>query len=219
MEGFFIIFLIVGAIGITILVFYFEAKRRKEMMSLAEELGLTYMQSTYGKDGTYGDISLFTIGDSRRANHIISGNKENCYVDIFYYKYITGSGKNRTTHSNSVCVLTIKEKFDYLFIRTENFLDKFAGAIGFDDIDFESREFSSRFYVKSSDKKFAYDIIHPQMMEFLMNYGKTPAIEIKNSHLAFYMHKTIKPAEYRKLYDFAMEFYKKTPHYVLEEGK
>jgi len=49
--------------------------------------------------------------------------------------------------------------------------------MGFDDIDFESEEFSRTFWVKCEDERFAYDVIHPGMMEFLLK-GPTPQIEI-----------------------------------------
>ncbi|MCZ6810529.1 MAG: hypothetical protein O7D97_00875, partial [Planctomycetota bacterium] len=65
-----------------------------------------------------------------------------------------------------------------LLIRREGMFDKLAGAFGFDDIDFESAEFSKRFYVKSPDKRFAYDVIHPRMMEFLLG-GDPPTVDIE----------------------------------------
>lgn len=147
----------------------------------------------------------------------MSGSKNGYHIAMFDYSYTTGSGKNKQVHNHSVCVLGVSQCFKSLFIRPENLLDKIAGAIGFDDIDFESREFSSRFYVKSDDKKFAYDIIHPQMMEFLMGFNKMPLIEITGCYLAFYYQSMIKPEQYIGLYNFAKEFYNKTPHYVLEE--
>ncbi len=65
-----------------------------------------------------------------------------------------------------------------LLIRREGLFDKLAGAFGFDDIDFESVEFSRRFHVKSPDKRFAYDVIHARMMEFLLA-GEAAAIDIE----------------------------------------
>ena len=60
-------------------------------------------------------------------------------------------------------------QFPHLFLRTEGLLDRIAGFIGFDDIDFESEEFSKRYFCKSDDRQFAYAVIHPQMMEWLMS--------------------------------------------------
>ena len=208
----------VVAIAGAIYAYYAAKKRREDMAKVATQLGLSYEpKDLSGKDRIYSSISLFNKGDAHQASNIISGNKEGAYVDIFDYQYSTGSGKNRTTHLVSACILKIPQQFRTLYIRPENFFDKIAGAIGFDDIDFESKEFSSRFYVKSNDKKFAYDIIHPQMMEFLMRFNRMPLIEITGCYLAFYYQSVIEPEAYIGLYNFAREFYNKTPHYVLEE--
>jgi hypothetical protein len=66
-----------------------------------------------------------------------------------------------------------------LFIRREGIFDALSRAFGFDDIDFESVEFSKRFYVKSSDKRFAYDVIHPPVMEYLLA-SQPPTIDIEH---------------------------------------
>ena len=56
-------------------------------------------------------------------------------------------------------------------------MDKIAGALGFHDINFESSEFSRKFHIKCADKKFAYDVIHPRMMEFLLAAAQRGDIE------------------------------------------
>jgi len=219
----FILFvLIIGAIVVVciILALQSQKKRREAMVQVAQTLGLTYLeQDSAYKDSEYNNIKLFNEGHSRKAYNVIGGKKENCGVDIFDYKYVTGSGKNQQTHYYSVCILIIPQRFKSLYVRRENFLDKIAGVIGFDDIDFESKEFSSRYYVKSDDRKFAYDIIHPQMIEFLLRIPQVPFIEINGRHLAFYVSGKIKPEAYIDLYNFGMQFYQKTPDYVLEEYK
>lgn len=217
----FILFvLIIGAIVVVCIILALQAqkKRREAMVQVAQTLGLTYLeQDSDYKDSEYNNIKLFNEGHSRKAYNVIGGKKENYGVDIFDYKYVTGSGKNRHIHYYSVCILIIPQRFKSLYVRRENFLDKIAGAIGFDDIDFESKEFSSRYYVKSDDRKFAYDIIHPQMIEFLLRIPQVPFIEINGRHLAFYVSGKIKPEAYIGLYDFGRQFYQKTPNYVLEE--
>lgn len=217
--NFSVLLLIAGAGIIFAIYAYYAAKKRREAMAkVAGQLGLRYEPKDFsGKDITYSALALFNKGDSHKACNIMSGNKEGFYTDIFDYQYTTGSGKNRTTHSVSVCVFKVPERFQTLHIRPENFLDKIAGAIGFDDIDFESKEFSSRFYVKSNDRKFAYDIIHPGMMSFLLGFSNTPRIEITGPYCAFYYEARIAPEKYTGLYHFGREFYNKTPHYVREE--
>ncbi len=53
-------------------------------------------------------------------------------------------------------------------IRPEHLFHKLSAAFGWDDIDFESAEFSRRYYVKSPDKRWAYDVIHARVMEMLL---------------------------------------------------
>lgn len=65
-----------------------------------------------------------------------------------------------------------------MLIRPEGIFDKVAGTFGFDDVDFDSAEFSRRFYMTSSDKRFAYDLLYPQMMGFLLE-TQPPAIDLE----------------------------------------
>lgn len=215
--------------GIVILVIWLiskarqdEKKRREEMAQLAEKLGLRYLEAkSIGKDTIYRIFNVFNQGHSRQASNIIGGNKNGCYADIFdYVYYITVStGKTTTTvpHYLSIFILTVPQNFKSLYIRRENFFDKLAGVVGFDDIDFESKEFSRKYYVKADDRKFAYDIIHPQMIEFLLSTAEVPYIEMKEKYLAFIINKKVKPEVYIGLYNFGMQFYQKTPNYVLEK--
>ena len=82
-----------------------------------------------------------------------------------------------------------------LFIRPEGFFDKVTQFFGFDDIDFESAEFSRRFYVKSPDKRWAYDVIHPRTMELLMA-GPRFSIKFDTGCVIAYRSSTFKPAEF-----------------------
>jgi hypothetical protein len=71
--------------------------------------------------------------------------------------------------------------------------------------------------VKSNDRKFAYDIVHPQMMNFLLSCRETPITEIGGTHIGCYYTSKIKPAGYLDLYKFADDFYKNIPDYVLKD--
>lgn len=58
--------------------------------------------------------------------------------------------------------------FPELLIFREGWFSKLAQWLGYADIDFESAEFSRKFIVRSPDKKFAYDVCHAKMMEYLL---------------------------------------------------
>jgi hypothetical protein len=80
-------------------------------------------------------------------------------------------------------VVTLPASFPELTITSEGIFSKIAQAIGYDDIDFESAEFSRRFCVRSKQKRFAYDVCHPRMMEHLL-VNRDLSIEIENDALA-----------------------------------
>src|SRR5208283_3583865 len=101
--------------------------------------------------------------------------------------------------------------FKHLNIRPENILDKFTEAIGFDPIQFESAEFSRKFHVRCEDKKFAYDIIHARMIEFLMQDPKHIYIEAQSHSILFHRNKQLAILDVEILLLEAHKFMELTP--------
>jgi len=164
-----------------------EKKRREEFLALANELGWRFNPARDSShDDEYAHFELFRRGHSRVAFNTLSGSVEidgrtfNAKAGDFRYKVTSGSGKNRrtTTHTFSYLIFHLPFATPELLIRPEGFFDKIAGALGFDDIDFESEKFSREFHVKGSDRKFAYDVVHPRMMELLLA-KRPPAIDVE----------------------------------------
>lgn len=82
----------------------------------------------------------------------------------------------RTTHHHhySIYSLILPKSFPELEIKPSGFFSKLGQAFGFDDIDFESVEFSKRYQVKCGDKKFAYDIRNALMIDWLLGQQRQP---------------------------------------------
>jgi hypothetical protein len=80
-----------------------------------------------------------------------------------------------------------------LVIAREGFFSKVAQAFGYDDIDFESHEFSRKFCVRSPDKKFAYDFCNARMMEYLLANDDL-TIELDQDTLALTFNSRLDPA-------------------------
>ncbi len=177
-------------VGGAIASFRMDRKRREALAALAADLGWSFdpaKDSTH--DTLYARFEVFRRGHSRAAYNTlrgtltIDGRPYPAQMGDFTYKVTTGSGKNRSTTTYRFSYLILRLPFaptPSLLIRPENILDKLAGAVGFDDIDFESAEFSRRFFVKSSNKRFAYDVVHPRMMEFLLSLARPTAIDIEH---------------------------------------
>jgi hypothetical protein len=164
-------------------------KRREALIELAQRLNLDFNP---GQDreipGRFSFLNLFARGENRYATNVLSGNYQDNEILAFDYHYeteSTDSKGNRTTqdHWFSFFILTLPARFPELTIRHENFLTKIAEVFGYQDINFESAEFSKAFNVRSPDKKFAYDVCNGKMMEYLLA-NRDISIEIENDVLA-----------------------------------
>jgi len=159
-----------------------ERKRRETLQAVAGQLGLQFdPRPDRGLHRAYGH-SVFRKGHSQKGTNNLFGSLAlagyRIQVRMGDFRYVTGHGKNRRTHQISYALFHLPfVGTPDLLIRRENLGDKLVGGMGFDDIDFESEEFSRKFWVKSGNKRYAYDVIHPAMMEFLLAHT-TPHVEI-----------------------------------------
>ncbi len=115
----------------------------------------------------------------------------------YHYQTYSYSKNGRQTHHHyfSAAILQSPVPLKPLFIRPEGFLDRVAEFLGFDDIDFESLEFSRRFYVKSPDRRWAYDVIHQRTMEFLL--ASPPfTVQFDRASVIVYRDRIFSPAEF-----------------------
>ncbi len=168
---------IVGMIGAVIVGIIIAAKaKKKRQMALeawARRHGLHYTPDEVSTlENRFGHFGDFTQGDNRYGYNVMRGEIDGRDVWAFDYHYQTYShtknGRQTHHHHFSAVVLHSNLGLRPLRIRQENFLDKISGAIGFDDIDFESAQFSREFHVKADSKRWAYDVIHQETMEFLL---------------------------------------------------
>jgi hypothetical protein len=209
------LFLLFGIFAVVVIVLglYFSAKRRKELEAIANRLGFKfYPGGSFDFEDQYRFFELFQRGGSRRSYNLIAGRDGEIDVKLFDYRYSTGSGKNRTTHNRSACILDIPVRygFPYMIIRPEGFFDKFASIVGFNDIDFESVEFSKKYYVKGKDRRFAYDVVHPRMMEFLLEVGGV-FIELGNRSVLVHHNRRLSPGYWPGLLRLGMRFVELVP--------
>lgn len=171
----------VVAIAAVVISFILDRRRREAFAACAAREGWHYYPDKDPEAARlFTFINRLARGDNRYIQHRFQGTYGDRRFDLFEYHYqvTTGSGKNRrTTHYHfRVAHAHLPRTFPELVVGPEDFFDKIAAAFGFDDIDFESAEFSRRFHVKSPDRKFAYDIIHPRMMEWLL---RKPAVTME----------------------------------------
>ena len=170
--------IIVGVVALIIVLAilgHLSAKKRREAMAaLAANLGLHFSpHKDRGLARQYSFLDKLRSGSNRYAFNTLSGTYQGHEVTVFDYHYethSTNSKGHRQTHHHyfSFFLLTLPASFPELVIAREGFFSKVAQAFGYDDIDFESHEFSRKFCVRCRDKKLAYDVCNAQMIEYLL---------------------------------------------------
>ena len=219
-----------------------RARLRLEAMSnFANRMGFSFSTVLDAShDDEYAHFEIFRQGFDRYAYNTMSGPIDlggamvHCNTGDFTYKtretYTTTDSKGRTTTRTRI----VKHHFSYfilelpfasmpdVLIRREGLFDKIASAFGKNDIDFESSEFSRKYFVKCDNRKFAYDIINQRMIEFLLE-TKPGLIDIENSRICLTDGHTQWPIErFEGSLAWTLKFLEHWPDFVikdLEEGR
>lgn len=202
-----------------------EGQRREALAALAIQGGWEFSPAKDTGIGRLCDFEIFSRGEDRYAFNTMTGSvtvEERPYAldagDFSYtIEHRSSKGHRRRTRKKfSYLVLKLPYRHTpALQIRKENLLDKVAQAAGFEDIDFESEEFSRTFCVTSSDKRFAYDLIHPRTMAYLLDIKPPGLIQVAAGRLCVTDGmRRWKPDEFRKRLSWARNFVALWPEHV-----
>ncbi len=147
-----------------------EQARALQLQTLSAQLGFSEFNPARDDSfmSTWGFISRLSQGKNRYAFNILKGTYNEQPLYIFDYHYETGSGNKVQHHYCTLLMLVVEESFPQLNITPENTISKIAEAFDSKDVKFESDDFSRAYRVHALDKKFAYDVCNPQMIEYLL---------------------------------------------------
>ncbi len=230
-ETFLAVPVILAIIGVIAFAIWYshkkEQERRQALADIASAIGWTFdFSRDSSHDDEYAHFEVFRKGHSRVAYNTLWGDAEingrahACKMGDFEYKITRHNGKSSTTETHRFSYLILHLPYVLvpdLFIRRENMFDKLAGFLGFDDIDFESAEFSRKFCVKSNDKRFAYDVITPRMMEFLLR-DAPQVVDIEQGRLCLVSRMSRwQPDEFRAHLSWTIKFIDLWPDHVLRQ--
>ncbi len=204
-----------------------QKKRREALGLLAGELGWRFVpEKDHAHDDEYAHYEIFRHGHSRYAYNTLVGSLRvdgtpwPAKMGDFHYQTTSSNGKSTTTHTHRFSYLILQlpyVRLSDLLIRREGMFDAVKNLFGFDDIDFESAEFSRRFFVKSSDKRFAYDVIHPGMMEFLLA-SDAPTVDVERGRCCLSDgRRTWTPERYQATLAWASRFFELWPNHLVSQ--
>lgn len=202
MSGFAVVLLLIAAfIAIAVCGHLQAEKRKKELAQWAANHGFSFSSDQdRGFDDRYPEFSCLARGDSRYAYNIMRGKAGDNAALAFDYHYVTHSTDSkgrRTTHHHHFSAVIVAPPFPLksLSIRTENIFDKIGGFLGFPDIELESAEFNREFHVASPDRRWAFDVLNQQAMEFLLE-SRRFSLDMYDGCLIAYDDSVFSPQEF-----------------------
>jgi hypothetical protein len=213
--------IVIVAVIVTGVIFALHAakKRREAFQLLAARLGFSFSPDHNRQiPEQFGFLDKLAQGSNRYAYNVLNGNYRGYPVTAFDYHYqtqSTDSKGNRQTHHHhfSFFILRLERSFPELTIAPEGIFSKIVQAFGYDDIDFESHEFSRKFCVRSKDKKFAYDICHARMIEYMLA-NRDLSIEIEDAVLAIGFSSCLDPERFEPNLARLVEIRSLMPNYL-----
>lgn len=203
-----------------------EKRRIAELEAWSAARGFDYDPQRRGAPNL--PFELFDRGHSRWSSHLVTGRLRDALrglpdpgLELFHYHYAvtTGSGKDRRTrHYHQRCaVLDLGIDLGAIDIRPENLFDKFAAAVGFDDIDVEDPEFSKRFHVKARDRRDVYALLGSSMTDHLSTAAH--ALAIRGSLVLVSESGRAEVADYARLEAFVAGFAAAVPRVVVNNER
>ena len=224
-----VVLIIIAFVALFVVLAIFGAKqaraRREALAALATRLGFHFDPSDdKSLSPRLGAFSPFTTGSDRRGYNSLRGtidiDGKPFAIQMGDYRYTTesGTGKDRRQTTHRISYLACKLPLSLLVtmkVRPEGIFDRIAGAIGFDDIDFESAEFSRKFHVSGTDKKIVYDLLDPRMIEWYLN-SDAPVLQIVADQLVLTRGGTWKPEEFEPRVEWLKAFVSRWPEHLVQ---
>ena len=171
------IFLIIGLIVVIGVYSWQKEKERTQALQLAAgQLGWSFAASAPLNMITGLErFALFNQGHSKQINNFMYGEASGIKAAVFDYVFVTGYGKHRQTHYQSVVYL----EPSYLSVpnfslRPEGFMHKVFQAFGYQDIDFGQRpEFSKQYILRGPDEQAIRRTFNDGLLSFYEKYPGT----------------------------------------------
>jgi hypothetical protein len=200
-----------------------EKKRREALLAWATAHNLSFSPDRdHSFMHQFPELTCLKSGEQDRyAYNIVSGAWGSYPVVAFDYHYQTTStddkGRRQThDHHFSAVIVDTPLPLKPLVIRPESIFDKIGAFFGYEDINFESAEFSRKFCVKGPDRKFAYDLLHARAIEFLLERPRR-TIQIEPAHAIIHDDSTYDPAGFQSALETLTGLFDQIPNYLREE--
>lgn len=147
----------------------YERKRTDGLLAVASSMNFAFSkEGNADVQGALAGFNLFSHGHARKLKNLLSGTANDIDVNIFDYRYTTGSGKNSHTYRQTVVAFqsTLLNLPDFA-LRPEHFFHKIGAAFGYQDINFDGYPvFSKKYLLRGSDEQAIRETFHEGVLTF-----------------------------------------------------
>ncbi len=153
-----------------------EKERTNQLQLAAAQLGWSFAASApLNMIAGLERFALFNQGHAREIKNFMYGQASGVKTAVFDYVYVTGAGKNRQTHYQSVVYLEPSYlSLPYFSLRPEGLLYKIFTAFGYQDIDFGQRpEFSRQYILRGPDEQAIRQTFNDGLLSLYETYPGT----------------------------------------------
>ena len=165
-----------------------ELKRSKDLRTLAERLKMNYIKKPGPQvANSHLFFDLFNRGRGKKVSHWMQRSVQDLQTNYFEYQFVTGHGKNSTTHRQSVVSITGPTiQLPQFVMQPENMMHRIAQKFKEDDIDFDAfPTFSKMFQLKGRDEAAIRAVFTDETLRFLEE-RKGLCIEAQGDRIIFY---------------------------------
>jgi len=183
------ILFVVVFLFIFLLVYLYQKKKERErteaMQLVANQLRWNFAATApMNMIAGLEQFNLFNQGHNKQIKNFMYGEANGVKAAVFDYIYVVGSGKNRTTHYQTVTyVEPVSLRVPYFTLRPEGFFTKVLTAFGYQDIDFGQRpEFSKHYLLRGQDEMAIRQCFSDGLLTFFETYQGT-SVDAGNNQL------------------------------------
>jgi len=163
-----------GMIPVIILIIYLvrraKAKKRTETLSgLATELNLEFHpDGNEDLERQLAEFPLMNKGRKGKLTNVCAGGTDELRLWILDYRFITGYGKNRRVHRQTVVAMESSLlNLPEFRMRPERMFDRVGQMLGLQDIDFDEHlQFSQQFVLQSDMAEVTREFFDTGLLDF-----------------------------------------------------
>lgn len=193
-----------------------ERERTEQMRMVAAQLKWNFADvAPWNMIAGLDHFTLFNHGHSKEIKNFMYGEANGVKAAVFDYVYVTGSGKHRTTHNQTVAYLEPGNlRVPYFSLRPEGFFTRIFQAFGYQDIDFGQRpDFSKQYLLRGQDEMAIRQTFNDRVLGFFESYAGTCVDGGNNQLFVFRSGHRFQPHEVQSQLAIALNVLNLLPRY------